>query len=59
MFSIVKPQSADWLDGLTVSRQAAAWLGLIAGQAAELLVSLARATGVSRTQKLNSSIAIA
>jgi len=28
VFSIVKPQSADWLDGLTLSRQAAglAWL---------------------------------
>jgi hypothetical protein len=52
VFSIVKPQSADWLDGWVNSRPAAGSVGWAAGQAAGLLVSLPRMAGVLHTKKL-------
>jgi hypothetical protein len=46
VFSIVQPQSADWLDGWVISRPAAGLVGWVAGPAAGLLVNLARVAGV-------------
>ncbi len=42
VFSIVKPQLADWLDNWVKPRPSAGLVGLIADLAAELLVNLAR-----------------
>jgi len=59
VFSIVKPQSADWLDGLVVSHPAAGLAGLATGQATWLLVSLARASrGPTHTKKIVGAIAM-
>jgi hypothetical protein len=52
VFSIVQPQSADWLDGWVNSRPAAGWVGWVAGQAAGLLVSLPRKAGGPPTRKI-------
>jgi len=46
VFSIVQPQSADWLDGWVKPRPSAVWVGWVAGPAAGLLISLVRMAGV-------------